>query len=118
MAVVVGVGAEIFAPTMAGSPSEVHWELHHNDAPASPAPTTGTTPLPTGLVGTDPRPTKGRTNSGPLAPDNGGTGDAGKDFGTLTGGKSGPAPSGSTYPPGTQVGENGTALRPATGKSS
>jgi len=86
-------------------------------APTTPAPTTGATPLPTGLVGTDPSPTKGRTNSGPLAPENGGSGDAGKDFGTLTGGKSGPAASGSTYPPGTQVGDNGTALRPASGKS-
>jgi hypothetical protein len=36
---------------------------------------------------------------------------------TLTGGKSGPAPAGSTYPPGTQVGNSGIAARPATGSS-
>jgi RHS repeat-associated protein len=111
MAVVVGVGAEIFAPTMAGSPSEVHWELHHNDVPAPV-----TTPLPTGPVGTDPEPTKGsRTKSGPLAPEHGGSGDAGKDFGTLTGGNSAPAAPEKRYPAGTQVGENGVALRPAAG---
>jgi RHS repeat-associated protein len=31
MAVVVGVGAEIFAPTMAGSHSEIRWELHNKE---------------------------------------------------------------------------------------
>ena len=53
-----------------------------------------------------------RHNSGPLAAGNGGKGDAGKDFGSLTGGKSGPAPEGSGYPKGTQIGQNGVALRP------
>ncbi len=73
------------------------------------------TPLPGGLVGVQDGksgPQGNRHNSGPLAPENGGTGDAGKDFGKLTGGKSGPAPEGSGYPKGTQVGENGVALRP------
>ena len=37
-----------------------------------------------------------------------------KDFGALTGGKSGPAQAGSGRPPGTEVGDNGVALRPAT----
>jgi RHS repeat-associated protein len=74
------------------------------------------TPLPTGPVGTDPQPTKGsRTKSGPLAPEHGGSGDAGKDFGTLTGGNSAPAAPEKRYPAGTQVGENGVALRPAAG---
>jgi len=74
-------------------------------------------PLPAGLVGTqdDKSGSQGdRHNSGPLDPAHGGVGDAAQDFATLTGGKSGPAAAGSNYPPGTQVGENGTALRPAT----
>lgn len=50
--------------------------------------------------------------SGPLDPTHGGVGDAGKDFDTLTGGKSGPAPTGSTLPTGSQVGDNGIVLRP------
>jgi hypothetical protein len=32
-------------------------------------------------------------------------------------GKTGPAPVGSNYPPGTQVGDNGIRLRPARGNS-
>jgi RHS repeat-associated protein len=77
-----------------------------------------TTPLPTGPVGTDPQATEGsRTKSGPLAPEHGGSGEAGKDFGTLTGGNSAPAAPEKRYPAGTQVGENGIALRPAKGTS-
>jgi RHS repeat-associated protein len=71
--------------------------------------------LPTGLVGTQDSLSgqQGkRHNSGPLDPSNGGTGDAASDFGKLTGGKSAPAPKGSNYPPGTQVGDNGISLRP------
>jgi RHS repeat-associated protein len=59
----------------------------------------------------------GRHNSGPLSTDHGGTGDAGKDFEKLTGGKAGPAPEDKNYPEGTVVGENGISLRPATDKS-
>jgi hypothetical protein len=76
-------------------------------------------PLPDKLVGVkdDKSATQGnRENRGPLAPENGGAGNAGKDFDHLTGGKSGPAPEGSKYPPGTLVGENGVAIRP-DGKS-
>ena len=92
------------------------YQYFHQDAAATPAPAapTGATPVPSGLVGTDQSPKSGKVNSGPLAPENGGTGDAGKDFGTLTGGKSGPAPDGKGYPAGTQVGENGVQLRPGT----
>ena len=71
--------------------------------------------LPNGLVGVQDGKggrTKGRHNSGPLAPENGGTGDAQKDFDKLTGGKSGAAPQGSGYPPGTQIGDNGITIRP------
>ncbi|HET6843359.1 MAG TPA: RHS repeat-associated core domain-containing protein [Candidatus Angelobacter sp.] len=77
-------------------------------------------PLPKELVGTQDAksaPQGNRHNSGPLDPSHGGVGDAAKDFDTLTGGKSGPAPAGSTYPPGTLVGDNGIALRPARGTS-
>ena len=73
------------------------------------------TPLPDKLVGVQDGKsgTQGnRANNGPLAPEHGGTNDAGKDFDHLTGGNSGPAPEGSRYPPGTQVGDNGIALRP------
>jgi RHS repeat-associated protein len=58
-----------------------------------------------------------RVNNGPLAPEHGGTGDAEKDFGSLTGGKSAPAPSDKGYPEGTRIGENGISHRPATEKS-
>lgn len=59
----------------------------------------------------------GRINSGPLSPDHGGTGDSAKDFDKLTGGNSRPAAEGTGYPPGTTVGDNGIAHRPATGKA-
>jgi hypothetical protein len=92
--------------------------------PAAPTgtavPTTASPAVPTGLVGTQDGKggrAGGRVNSGPLAPEHGGTGNAAKDFDHLTGGKSGPAPDGSRLPPGTQVGENGTQLRPPTGTS-
>jgi RHS repeat-associated protein len=99
---VVGTVAAV-AATYFGMKALSNWL--HKDAPA-----------PTGPVGTDPQPTKGsRTKSGPLAPEHGGSGDAGKDFGTLTGGKSAPAAPEKRYPAGTQVGENGVALRPASG---
>ena len=45
-----------------------------------------------------------------MTPENGGTGDSGKDFDKLTGSNSQPA--GGTYPPGTLVGPNGVVLRP------
>jgi RHS repeat-associated protein len=72
-------------------------------------------PLPSGLVGTQDDKSGqsgGRIVNGPLDPAHGGVGDAGKDFDTLTGGKSGPAPTGSTLPAGSQVGDNGIVLRP------
>jgi len=84
-------------------------------ATASPA-----VPLPPGLVGTqdDNSGLRGdRYNNGPLDPAHGGSGDAGKDFDTLTGGKSGPAVPEDRYPAGTRVGDNGVALRPATDSS-
>jgi len=53
-----------------------------------------------------------RHTSGPLAPEHGGTGDAAKDFGKLTGGKSQPAPSDSSLPPGSRIGDNKIQIRP------
>jgi len=91
-----------------------------NTNATTPPATTPSAPLPKELVGTQDAksaPQGNRQNSGPLDPSHGGVGDAAKDFGTLTGGKSGPAPAGSTYPPGTLVGDNGIALRPARGTS-
>lgn len=84
-----------------------------SEAPKSPA-------APGGLVGEQDagsRTQGGRHNSGPLAPENGGTGNAEEDFGNLTGGASSPAPDGSRLPAGSQVGENGVIYRPGTGSS-
>jgi RHS repeat-associated protein len=89
--------------------------LNHGDTNQTGTGGGKSTPLPDKLVGVQDGKsgTQGnRENRGPLAPEHGGTNDAGKDFDKLSGGKSGPAPEGSKYPPGTQVGENGVALRP------
>ena len=75
-------------------------------------------PIPSDLVGSrdkDSGKQGNRQNNGPLDAANGGTGDAGADFGRLTGGASAPAPAGSNYPPGTQIGANGISLRPGKG---
>lgn len=80
----------------------------------------GSPPLPdhpVGAVDGKSRQQGGRILSGPLAPEYGGTGNSEKDFENLTGGKSGPAPEGKNYPPGTLQGENGITHRPATEKS-
>jgi RHS repeat-associated protein len=77
-------------------------------------------PLPGGLVGVQDGKSGqqgGRINNGPLAPSHGGSGDSAKDFETLTGGKSAPAPADKGYPEGTMVGENGISHRPATDQS-
>jgi RHS repeat-associated protein len=70
-------------------------------------------PVPGQPVGENPQPgrTGGRTVSGPLAPQHGGTGDAGQDFDHLTGGTGKPN-SDQGRPPGTQVGDNGVQIRP------
>ncbi|WP_244121084.1 filamentous hemagglutinin N-terminal domain-containing protein [Burkholderia gladioli] len=71
--------------------------------------------VPTDLVGEQDSKSGQRGNrniSGPLSPENGGTGDARKDFDKLTGGQSSPAPASSNYPPGTLTGPNGIAYRP------
>jgi RHS repeat-associated protein len=92
-------------------------------AEATPAPaeeTTDKAPLPPVIVGEqdkDAGEQGKRHNSGPLAPEFGGTGNAEEDFGTLTGGNSAPAPEGSSLPPGSQVGTNGVILRPGTDTS-
>ena len=57
-----------------------------------------------------------RHTSGPLTPENGGTGDAEKDFDKLTGGTGKPFPDsdGRSKKPGTLVGDNGIWIRPGT----
>ncbi len=55
-----------------------------------------------------------RHTSGALTPENGGTGDAAKDFDHLTGGTGRPIPTPNTYPPGSLQGENGVTFRPGT----
>jgi hypothetical protein len=77
-------------------------------------------PLPSKLVGTPDKRSGMRGDryiNGPLAPENGGTGDAEKDFNILTGGNHSPALDKSGYPAGTQVGKNRITLRPAQGSS-
>ena len=60
----------------------------------------------------------GRHTSGPLSPENGGTGDAEKDFDKLTGGTGKPFPEGDKRAgkPGVLVGDNGIWIRPGTKK--
>jgi hypothetical protein len=73
-------------------------------------------PVPSVLVGDQSSDLAGLTKngkrhtSGPMTPENGGTGDAARDFDKLTGNTSQPA--GGTYPPGTLIGPNGVVLRP------
>ena len=108
------VGTMLAAEYLAAHP--IHLSSSNEPDPA----TTPTAPVPSGLVGTQDGKSGqagGRHNSGPLDPAHGGSGDAARDFNTLTGGKTGPAPAGSNYPPGTQVGDNGISLRPARGNS-
>ena len=69
--------------------------------------------LPDGLVGVqdDKSGERGnRHNSGPLAPEHGGTGEAHDDFDYLTGGTGKQAPD--NYPEGTRMGDNGIIIRP------
>ena len=111
------VGTMLAAEYLAAHP--IHLSSSNEPAPTPPA-ATPTAPVPSGLVGTQDGKSGqagGRHNSGPLDPAHGGSGDAARDFNTLTGGKTGPAPAGSNYPPGTQVGDNGISLRPARGNS-
>jgi RHS repeat-associated protein len=83
-----------------------------------PTPNKESPPAPGQIVGTPPNDVRGnRTNSGPLAPEHGGTGDSGADFDHLTGGNHGPAPADSSLPEGSRVGENGVILRPPKGRS-
>jgi len=83
-----------------------------------------TPPVPGDLVGDQSDPRAGTSNSGkrhtsgPLAPGNGGTGDAEKDFDKLTGGTGKPFPDSDSRSkiPGAQVGDNGVWIRPGTKK--
>jgi hypothetical protein len=76
-------------------------------------------PLPKGYVGENPTRGKGGDrNSGPLTPENGGTGDPEKDFEQLTGGRYRAAGPLGGYRPGAMRGENGITLRPKSTRSS
>lgn len=59
-----------------------------------------------------------RHTSGPLTPENGGSGDAQTDFDHLTGGTGKPLPEGNSYPPGSLQGDNGVTIRPGKGGTS
>lgn len=77
-------------------------------------------PVPDKIVGDQSDPRAGtsnsgnRHNSGPLTPENGGTGDAERDFDHLTGGTGKPFPESDSRSknPGAQVGDNGIWIRP------
>jgi len=86
-----------------GVKNAVEHIVHQNEAP----------PVPDGNVGTPPHSDGkgGQTQSGPLHPDHGGTGDPDKDFGHLTGGTGKPNETGGR-PPGTKTGDNGVQVRP------
>jgi RHS repeat-associated protein len=71
-------------------------------------------PIPDKPVGVGPKPKEGKINSGPLAPQNGGTGNPDEDFEHLTGGQNHPAPPESGLPSGSRVGTNGIVIRPGT----
>jgi YD repeat-containing protein len=98
---------------------EIGYEIYLANAEAEDQ---GGPDVPEGLVGEQDS-TKGggpqgrRHNSGALLPENGGVGDAEKDFDKLTGGRSSPAPEGSRFPEGTKIGGNGIALRPGNDKA-
>ena len=105
---VIAAGAVIAATPLVTSIADHIGAAINNMSAKSTAP-----PVPDKPVGENPRPgrTGGRTVSGPLTPDNGGTGDAEKDFGKLTGGTGKPNTE-QGRPPGTQVGDNGNQIRP------
>jgi len=108
---VPGPGDVVGAVILVGAVGEIGYKIYQaNSSPDAPAGLVGEQDGKSGQQGD-------RHNSGPLSSDNGGTGDAATDFGELTGGQSGPAPEGSNYPAGTQVGDNGIALRPGTDKA-
>jgi YD repeat-containing protein len=84
--------------------------LLSGDEPKKEAP-----PLPSGLVGKNPRKSSGkRYNSGEMTPENGGTGNAEEDFEKLTGGTGVPAPADMGAPQDSLLGGNGVILRPGT----
>ena len=104
---IVYVGSAAYVAYKAHQALQSSGEIKPDDKPKAP-------PLPGGLVGdqTDPRagPSSGkRHNSGPLTPENGGTGNANDDFDKLTGG-TGTSPPGRA--PGTVRGDNGVTIRP------
>lgn len=86
--------------------------------------TSNVPPVPSDYVGDQSDPRAGTSNSGkrhtsgPLSPDNGGTGDAQKDFDHLTGGTGKPFPGTDSRSknPGSLVGDNGIWIRPGTKK--
>ena len=107
VAVTIAVGAKalsdtakIVQSTSSNSSSSGSGQQGGDKAPSVPDKLVGTVDDKSGQQG-------GRVNNGPLAPDNGGTGDAAKDFGKLTGGKIGES---GKYP-GVR-GENGIGMRP------
>lgn len=107
VAVTIAVGAKalsdtakIVQSTSSNSSNSGSGQQGGDKAPSVPDKLVGTVDDKSGQQG-------GRVNNGPLAPDNGGTGDAAKDFGKLTGGKIGES---GKYP-GVR-GENGIGMRP------
>lgn len=97
------------------------WNAIHQESSEADG-TNSAPPVPGDLVGDQSDPRAGpsssgkRHKSGKLTPENGGTGDADKDFDELTGGTGKPFPSsdGRSKIPGARVGDNGVWIRPGT----
>jgi RHS repeat-associated protein len=109
---IVYVGSAAYVAYKAHQAIQNSSETKPSDKPAEVAPKAP--PLPGGLVGDQSDPRAGqssgkRHNSGPLTPENGGTGNANDDFDKLTGG-TGTAPP--NRAPGTVRGDNGVTIRP------
>jgi RHS repeat-associated protein len=105
-----GPGDVVGVVILVGGLAEIGYKIYQantSESPAAPGTLVGEQDKGSGTQG-------GRHNSGPLAGENGGTGNAETDFGNLTGGNAAPASEGSSYPAGTQVGENGVIYRPGT----
>lgn len=90
------------------------WQRHNQEKAEEAEKEKPGADVPEELVGGNPKQGGGKkgVNSDGLRPDKGGTGDPEQDFTNLTGGRSGPAPAGGTFPPGTIIGENGIRYRP------
>lgn len=111
-------GGDSGQPSDGGNPSGTSPKDSSANGPGSGAGPGGGRDIPDKLVGLQDNKSRKqgkRVNNGVLAPENGGTGNAQRDFEYLTGGRYGPPPSNKGYPEGTLIGDNEISLRPPSG---